>query len=135
MTTSYFKEVEKLGDSFNFAAWKIRLEIISDDNDVLEYIQGKVPEPLENALVAAKNKYKKGELKAKKIITNGLQDHLLAYVGNMKKSKDMYDKLVGMYEVKNLNEIIALKYQLKDMKMNKGDTVSSYIMRISHLRY
>lgn len=39
-----------------------------------------------------------------------------------------------MYEVNNLNEIISLKYQLKDMKMNKGESVQSYIMRISHLK-
>lgn len=68
MSTSYFKKNEKLGDSSNFATWKIRLQIIADDNDVWEYIQGKVLEPLENAPTAAKNKYKKGELKAKKII-------------------------------------------------------------------
>lgn len=41
MSTSYFKENEKLGDSSNFAAWKIRLEIIAKDNDAWEYIQGK----------------------------------------------------------------------------------------------
>jgi len=41
MSTSYFKENEKLGDSSNFAAWKIRLEIVVDDNNVWEYIQGK----------------------------------------------------------------------------------------------
>ena len=86
----------------------------------MEYKQRKVPKSPENALVAAKNKYKKGELKAKKIIVDGLQDHLLAYVGNFKNFKEMYDKLAGMYEVTNLNEIISLKDQLKDIKMNKG---------------
>jgi len=45
MSSSFFKEHEKLGDSSNFVAWKIRLEIIADNNDVLEYIQGKVYEP------------------------------------------------------------------------------------------
>jgi len=110
------------------------LEIISDDNDFLEYIQGKVPEPTKNATVVVKNKYKKGEVKEKKIIADGLQDHLLLYVGNLKKSKDMYDKLAGMNEVNNLNEIISLKDQLKDMKMNKGEFVQSYIMRISRLK-
>lgn len=39
-----------------------------------------------------------------------------------------------MYEINNLNEIISLKDQLKDMKMDKGESMQSYIMRISHLR-
>jgi len=78
MSTSYFNEVEKLEDSSNFVTWKIRLEIIADDNDVWEYIQGEETELMKNAPVVAKNKYKTGELKAKKIIVDGLQDHLLA---------------------------------------------------------
>jgi len=41
MSSYFFKEHEKLGDSSNFVAWKIRLEIIANNNDVLEYIQGK----------------------------------------------------------------------------------------------
>lgn len=68
------------------------------------------------------------------IIDDGLQDHSLAYVGNFRKSKYMYDKLADMYEVKNLNEIVSLKYQLKDMDKNEGEFVKSFIMSISHLR-
>ena len=59
---------------------------------------------------------------------------MLIYVGKLKKSKDIYDKLVGMYELKNLNHILSLKNKLKDMKMNKEEYVQSYIMRISQLR-
>jgi len=121
--SSLFKENETLGNSSNFTAWKVKLEIIADNKDVLDYIQGKVPKPPKNSSDVVKNKHKKGELKAKKIIVDGLQDNLLAYVGNLRKSKDMYDKIVGMYEVNNLIEIISLKDQLKDMKMNKGESM------------
>eukprot|EP00253_Pinus_taeda_P023604 PITA_23604 len=132
--TSFFNSDEKLHNSSNFVAWKVRLEIIANNNDVLDYIQGKVPEPPENASVVAKNKYKKGELREKQIITDGLQDNLLAYVGNLSRSKDMYDKVADMFEINNLNEILTLKDQLKDTKMNKGESIQSYIMRISRVR-
>lgn len=46
----------------------------------------------------------------------------------------MYDKIAGMYEVNNLNEILSLKDKLKYMKMNKGEFVQSCIMRISRLK-
>ena len=47
----------------------------------------------------------------------------------------MYDNIIAnMYEINNLNEIVTLKYQLKETKMNKGEAFKSYIMRISHLR-
>ena len=66
-----------------------------------------------NSLVVVKSKYKKGELKAKKILIDGLQYHLLVYVGSLKKYKDIYDKPIGMYEFKNLNHILFLKNKLK----------------------
>lgn len=121
--TCFFKSDEKLGDSSNFVACKVRLEIIADNSDVLDYIQVKVPKPPENASAAAKNKHKKGELKQKKIIADGLQDNLLTYVGNLSRSKHMYDKVVGMLEINDLNEILALKDQLKDTKMNKRESI------------
>ena len=62
----------------------------------------------------------KGDLKAKKLLIHGLQDHLLVYVGNLKISKHIYDNLVGMYKVNNLNHILSLKNKLKELKMNKG---------------
>ena len=119
MSSSTFKEHEKLGDASNFVAWKVKLEIITDNNDVLEYIQGRIPKPLENASASLKNRYKKDDSKAKQILADGLQDNLLAYVGNLRRSKDMYDKVASMSEVNNLNEIISLKDKLKDMNMNK----------------
>ena len=67
-----------------------------NENDVLEYVEGKVPEPLENAFAAVKAKYKKGEIKENKIIIDSLRDHLLTYISKLKKSKEIYDKLVGM---------------------------------------
>ena len=66
--------------------------------------------------------------------TSGVNASLLLYVGNLRKSKDVYNKIVGMYEVNNLNETISFKYQLKDTKMNKGESVQSFNMSISHLR-
>ena len=91
-------------------------------------------EPPSNASVVAKSKYKKGEVKAKKIIIDSIQKHLVAYISNLGTSKETYDTLVGMYEVSNLNHILSLKNQLKDIKMNKGEIAQSYFMRISQLK-
>lgn len=134
MFASYFMDVENLGGSSNFVASNIGLEMALDENDALEYVEGKVPEPPKNAHVASKSKYKKGEIKTKKIIIYSLKDHLPTYIGKLEESKDIYNKLVGMYEVNNLNHILSLKKQIKDINMNKGEIVQSYFMRLSQLR-
>ena len=46
----------------------------------------------------------------------------------------MYDTLVGMCKVKNANQILFLKNKLKDIKMNKGESIQSYFMRITQIK-
>lgn len=134
MNTSYFKIEEKLDNSSSYVVWRAKVDLNLEENDVLEYVEGKEPEPLENYSATIKSKYNKGEVKAKKIIIESLRDHLVTYVAKLKKFKEMYDRMVGMYEVKNLNHILSLKNQFKDIKMKKGETVQSYFMRISQLK-
>ncbi len=80
----------------------------------------KVAKSPKNANANVTSKYKKGEIKDKKIIIDSLRDHLITYVSKLKKSKEMYEKLIGMYEVKNLSHIISLKSQLSDIKMSNS---------------
>ena len=56
ISSSTSKKHEKLGDASNFVAWKFRLEIIAENNDVLEYVQWWIPEPPENGSDSIKNR-------------------------------------------------------------------------------
>ena len=77
-------------------------------------------EPPSNAHVATKTKYKKGEVKDKKIIVDSIHKPLVAYVSDLETSKEMYDKPVGMFKVNNANQVLLLKNKLKDIKMERG---------------
>ena len=46
----------------------------------------------------------------------------------------MYEKLIGMYQVNNLSQVLALKMQLKDIKMNRGETIQVQFTRISKIK-
>lgn len=67
-------------------------------------MEDEVVEPPKNLNVVVKARFKKREVKAKKIILDSLGDHLITYVSKLKKSKEMYDKLIGMYQVNNLSQ-------------------------------
>lgn len=100
----------------------------------MEYVQGQIVEPIENGNANAKSKYKNGDIEANKIISYSLIDHPITYVYKMKKLKEMYDKLIGMYEVKNLSQIISLRIQFCDIIMKKYESITTYFMRISQIR-
>ena len=59
---------------------------------------------------------------------------MVAYVFDLGTSKEMYDKLIGMFKVNNENQILFLKNKLKDIKMDKGEFIQSYFMRITQIK-
>ena len=142
ITSSYFKVEEKLNDASNFGPQKTRLDITLkehqiditlEEHEVLEYVEDTIADPLENSSVSVKSKYKKDEIKARRIILDSLSDHLITYVFGLEKAKEMYDKLIGMFAISNMNQIILLKNQLKDIKMNREETVQAYFLRMTKI--
>ena len=95
MASSYkgFKSDDKLTDKSDYHAWKMPLDLTLEEQDVMDYVQGKITEPTSNAPISTKTKYKKGENKANKIIRDYIHKHLVAYISELGTSKEMYDKL------------------------------------------
>ena len=46
----------------------------------------------------------------------------------------MYDALTNLFSVRNIGQVMNLKNELHDMKMNDDDSITSYFVRISQLR-
>ena len=134
MTTSFFKSENKLEDKSDYHAWKMTLDLTLEENDAMDYVKGRIEEPPSNAFVVAQTKYKKGEVKANKIIVDSIHKPLVAYISDLETSKKMYERLVGMFKVNNVNQILFLKNKLKDIKMDRGESIQSYFMRITEIK-
>eukprot|EP00253_Pinus_taeda_P022413 PITA_22413 len=63
MTSSYFKIEEKLNDASNFVALRNRLDLNLEENDVMEYVEGKVVEPLDISTAVSNPSTRKEEIK------------------------------------------------------------------------
>ena len=44
--------------------------------------------------------------------------------------KKMYDALTNLFLVRNIGQVMSLKNELRDMKMNDEDSITSYFVRI-----
>jgi len=100
----------------------------------MDYVKGRIVEPPSNASATTQTKYKKGEVKAKKIIVESIHKPLVSYISDLEASKEMYENLVGMFKVNNENQIFFLKNKLKDIKMDRGESIQSYFMRITKIK-
>jgi hypothetical protein len=129
--TSSTKLDEKLEGIDNFRAWKYRVMLILEENDLEGFVKEEVPKPEEDV---AKEKYKKNLIKAKRIIVDSIKDHLIPHVSSLTTPKKMFDALSQLYEGKNINRKMTLRTQLKSVKMQSSETIQSYFIRVSQIR-
>jgi hypothetical protein len=79
-------------------------------------------------------KFKDSEINAMSIIVDSIKYHLIPYIFHLDSSKNMYDALTNLFLVRNIGQVMSLKNELYDMKMNDDDSIKSYFVRISQLR-
>ena len=46
----------------------------------------------------------------------------------------MYDAITNLFSVINIGKVMSLKNELHDTKMNDGDNITSYLVRMYQLR-
>ncbi|XP_059066416.1 uncharacterized protein LOC131857724 [Cryptomeria japonica] len=126
------KVEDRLEGTSNFTSWKFRVLIALEENDLLEFVEEKdliEPEDQEEKL-----QFKKNVVKAKKILIDSVNDHLVPIISKMSNARDVFRTLEGMYEINITSRALALRRQLHKVKMVKGESVISFFMKISELR-
>ena len=70
---------DKLGEVDNFQAWKYRISLVLEENELDTYLSERFQFQREMRL---KSLHKKKFVKTKKIITNSIKDHLIPQVSS-----------------------------------------------------
>jgi putative lipoic acid-binding regulatory protein len=104
------------------------LDIVKGKIVKLEFQEGEEKEPKN---VAAMEKFKEVDINAMSIIVDYIKDHLIPYISHLDSSKKMYDALTSLFSVRNIGQVMSLKNELHDIKMNDDDSITSYFVRIS----
>jgi hypothetical protein len=138
--TNFMKSENKLDGASNFRAWKTRIDLILAKNKVLDIVKGKIVKPefkegeeKEPQNIAAMEKFKDVDINAMSIIVDSIKVHLIPYISHLDSSKKMYDALTNLFLVRNIGQVMSLKNELRDLKMNDDDSITSYFVRISQL--
>jgi hypothetical protein len=131
----------KLYGAANFRAWKTRIDLILAKNKVLDIMKGKIMklefeegEEKEPQNVATMEKFKDVDINAMSIIVDYIKDHLIPYISHLDSLNKIYDAVTNLFSVRNIGQVMSLKNELRDMKMNDDDSITSYFVRISQLR-
>jgi hypothetical protein len=130
--TNSMKFENKLEGATNFRAWKTRIDLILAKNKVLDIVKGKIVKPefkegeeKEPHNVAAMENFKDVEINSMSIIVDSIKEHLIPYISHLDSSKNMYDALTNLFSVRNIGQVMSLKNELPDMKMNDDNSITS----------
>eukprot|EP00253_Pinus_taeda_P030163 PITA_30163 len=92
-SSTLFPAEDKLSEKSDYHRWKMSLNLTLEEQEVLDHVRGRIVEPPSNASIAARNKWTKGEVKARKIIWDSIDKCLVAYISKLTISKEIYDRL------------------------------------------
>eukprot|EP00253_Pinus_taeda_P001615 PITA_01615 len=110
------------------------LDLTLEEQEVLDHVRGGIVEPPSNASAATRNKWTKGEVKARKIIQDSIDKRLVAYVSELNTSKEIYDRLVSLFKVNDANQVLFLRNKLKEIKKGKDESMQAYFLRITEIK-
>jgi hypothetical protein len=82
----------------------------------------------------AKEKYKKYIMRETRIIRDSIKEHLIHHISSLSSSKKMMDTVTHLFEGRNINRIMNLRSQLKNVKMWKSETIHSYFSRVNQIK-
>ena len=97
--------------------------IILREMELEEYIESNKP-ILEND--PDKTKWKRHNNKAIKIIIDSVKDHILLLISSLKTTFEMFSTIKNTFEINNTSRLLTLKQDLLYVKMNNGESRTSY---------
>jgi hypothetical protein len=66
-------------------------------------------------------------------VSDSVKDHLIPHISELQTARQMYEALIILYESKDISRNLTLRYQLRNMKMDNSESVTSYLMRVSQI--
>ena len=78
--------------------------------------------------------YTKKNIKAKRLILDAINDHVIPHVTRKSNAYEMWESLTKLYKSSNENRKMVLREKLKSIKMTKTENVATYITNLTHMR-
>ena len=122
-----------LEGSLNYIAWKDRMEAVLDDNGLKEFIDAEIPKPTSSDAVVL-NTWKKKTAKCRRILLEGMKDHIVSSLHGKASSYLMWKALIDLFQSKSDQRKLALKDKLRNIKMEKGDSMPKYLTKFIQCR-
>jgi hypothetical protein len=112
----------------NYIVWNDRMNEVLEDNGLKEFIDKYVPKP-DVVDVANLDAWQKKVAKARRILLEGVRDHIVSNLHGKATSYAMWNTLTDLFQNSSDHRRLALKDKLRKIKMEKGESIPKYLTK------
>lgn len=95
MASHGLRDQDRLDGASNYVIWKTKILVVLEEYDLEAYVKSVVDVPVDND---QKKKYKAKQGKAKRLILNGVRDHVVSHLQGKDTTREMREALSSLYE-------------------------------------
>lgn len=131
IATSGLRDQDKLDEASNHVIWKARMSFLLDEHALKTYLDNIVVVPADTDPL---KKYKSKMVKAKRMILDGVKDHVVCHVTSRGTAKEMWDTLATLYQRSFEQRKMYLEQKLRSAQMQKGERVQPFLTKLKETR-
>jgi hypothetical protein len=105
--------------------------LLLEEQGLWEFAEGTTVLPADPAQQLA---HLRRDVKARRIIIDGVKDHIISHMSSKKTVKDMWEALVKLYPSDNQSRKMLLREKLKSTTMVRGESVVTYLTKFTQIR-
>ena len=107
------------------------MEAVLEDNGLKDFINQEVPKPTDATQLV---EWKKCVARARRILLEGVRDHIVSSLHGKETPFLMWKILKDLYQNNRNQRKLVLKDKLWKIKCEKGDTISTYLNKLTTCR-
>ena len=100
----------RLYEGGNWTPWKARIVLLLEEHELWEIVESAVTLPTNPILLF---EFKKKNVRAKRIISDSIKDHIILHVSMTDYAYQMWESLSNLYQSSNQNQKMVLKEKLR----------------------
>ena len=101
-------------EASNYVIWKARMSFLLNEHALKTYVDSVVAVPADPDLL---KKYRSVMAKAKRMILDGVKDHVVCHVASRGTTKEMWDALATLYQGSSEQRKMYLEQKLRSTQM------------------
>ena len=127
MTPHGLRDQDRLDSLSNISVWKARILIVLEAYNLRDHAEQTLATPTDAYLL---RKHKEAAGHAKRLIMDGIKDHIVPHVAEKKTANEMWKALTSLYEGKSVQRKMLLEAQMRSFMMTKGEDIECFLFRL-----